>query len=172
VSSWQGPFQSSGIICTHTDFSDQFRSVSTHHSRTAYGHRIWRQLATIFYFSFFLTGFTFPYDTLVFVNVVKVTRQHSHVETYRNIELPRWTFWRHAPRTRNNCLFVFFCKGVHLSNLQERKKGREKWEFSASPLEGEAQWQMEGVLELMDYSLDTHWPPKLLQTHVLHDVDL
>ena len=146
-------------------------SISTHYNRTAYGHRIGRQLSTIFYF-FFYWFYYFSLRHFDFVDVVKVTRQHSHVETYRNIELPRWTFWRHAPRTTNNCLFVFFCKGVHLSNLQERKKGREKWEFSASPLEGEAQWQMEGVLELMDYSLDTHWPPKLLQTHVLHDVDL
>ena len=82
MSSWHGPFQSSGIICTRTDFSDQFRSVSSHYNRTAYGHRIGWQLATLYCF-FFIPVLLFPYDTLVFVNVVNMTRQHSHVETYR-----------------------------------------------------------------------------------------
>ena len=138
MSSWHGPFQSSGIICTHTDFSDQFRSVSTHHNRTAYGHRIWRQLATIFYFSFFWLVLLFP-TTLWFLLMLWRWLVNTHMwrRIYRKFELPRWTFWRQRTTTTITCLFSFakqFASPFFERGKREGKVGEAQWQASVTNL--------------------------------------
>ena len=70
---------------------------------------------------------------------------HMWRSTYRKIEIPRWTFWRQRTTRTITCLFSFTQRGLHFC---ERGNGAGKVGILAYPLEREAQWQAEGVLEL------------------------
>ena len=113
----------------HTDFSDQFRSVSTHHSRTAYGHRIWRQLATIFYFSFFWLVLLFP-TTLWFLLMLWRWLVNTHM--WRRIEISSFhagpfDATHHALGTIA-CSFSF-AKGFTCPICKRGKKGGKSGNF-------------------------------------------